>query len=568
VGDTEIELIKSHFADVQTLETELERRIAGVLHSSLHLGVNRPTLLVRAVRCIERGERWDARVVRKREAAEARGTDSQYWPPPRRWRSMCTAELMIAIAQRVHGIYADAENPESSSDGSETDEFGRRSSASASASAAGAEARAPPRAGAERVMEAVLEASDMLLRDLGFVRDYVAPCFPPSYDIFPFFLREYNKLLDAKVSEFGNRTGELDNGAVLSLIEWVGQYRTTLRQEYGVGVRARRRARSSGAGSDHDFAGGAGDHSDNGSSSDDDDNDGEEEEEEDGDNDGTGGGGVEGASRKHALRVDENTLDDALAPLRAHYVSSISRLMQQWVGNIVVSDATATPHQDPDGLWITESPLDLLRIAQDHTSSVSERTRGRLLADVVHACAYMLSDYGARVAESLAIHAPQWASGDACVAAAVSFFVFFCVFFFFFFFFFSSNKNRYALPCAFTHTFKHTHPPTQSCAVERTTRVSSGCWRTSTISRRRRGSSRILPTPSCRRSRARARARPPGRPSRARPVRCTRGARTPRGSSWRSSRRTSRASWPRRGRGSGTPTQSQTIRRGTVMHTW
>ncbi len=409
--EDDMSILVDYFRDVDALGVELGSKVFLLLHSVIELSAEEPQVLVEVLRCIEREEKADVvarRALRVAEKQAKKGESTvamEFLPKPKEWKAKVPEHLKLTIASRIDAMFE---------------------------------------AAGEEDMAATLSVCDQLLEDLQIIKDNVVPCFPRSYRVLGFFLKEYTLRLDAKLSEIGNMATDLGNAEILDVMKWVAEFKQTLK---GL-IMARNEAeggRSGGGGDkdEHKEGGGKEDDGEDEDEDEDEDDDEDEDEDEDEDDEDEGGKGKassepsddqssgarmsspkkkkkskgKGKSKSknssfggHDLTLgDEGDLDwleDALTPLFSQYITNAKTQMRDWLANLVQMEATSKsdPEVSPEGHYFSLSMKDLMTIVDTQVSHVSDYTRDKLLYDIAMACGATLSDARSQLLSSLQLY--------------------------------------------------------------------------------------------------------------------------------------------------------------------
>ncbi|KAJ8377545.1 hypothetical protein AAFF_G00256090 [Aldrovandia affinis] len=172
-------LIRGYFGEVQGLSDALGKQLWMVVERSLVTVRRDPTMLVSAVRVIEREERIDRRMLdRQRQTG--------FVPPgrPKRWRERMFSTLERTVSARIEGSQA--------------------------------ESREDDRMWLVRLLEITRRN---VLEDLLVVKGLLVQCFPPHYDTFRLFSELYQRALAARLHELAEE--DLEANEIVSILTWV-----------------------------------------------------------------------------------------------------------------------------------------------------------------------------------------------------------------------------------------------------------------------------------------------------------------------------------------------------------
>lgn len=153
-------MLKAYFADVEVLSTLLEKQLRFILSRTLNTVRKEPTVIVTALRIIEREEESDAEALKQQKS-------NGFLPPgrPKKWKSMLFEILEKTVASRIEGTQV--------------------------------EERQDNKHWLIRYLELIRQ---MILEDLRVVKTLCVPCFPPHYNIINRYINMYHISLSNHVS--------------------------------------------------------------------------------------------------------------------------------------------------------------------------------------------------------------------------------------------------------------------------------------------------------------------------------------------------------------------------------
>ncbi|KAF5273381.1 hypothetical protein FQR65_LT04673 [Abscondita terminalis] len=172
-------MLKACFADVEMLSDLLEKQLRLVLARTLNTVRKEPTVIVTALRIIEREEKAD-------EEALKHYKQSGFMPPgrPKRWKAMSFEILEKAVATRIEGTQI--------------------------------EERDDHKLWLVRYLELIRQ---LILEDLRVVKALCVPCFPQRYDIINKYVHMYHVSLSKHVQE--KIQNGLEGNEYVSVLSWV-----------------------------------------------------------------------------------------------------------------------------------------------------------------------------------------------------------------------------------------------------------------------------------------------------------------------------------------------------------
>lgn len=172
-------LLKAYFEEVGKVSEELEKQLRLVLGRTLNTVRKEPTVIVTALRIIEREEKAD-------EFAQARHSRSNFMPPgrPKQWKKIAMEVLEKSVSLRIEGT------------------------------------QAIERSNNKMWLVMHLELTrKFILEDLRVVKTLCGPCFPPHYNIVNVFVSMYHNCLSSHLEEIIQNG--LEGNEYVSILSWI-----------------------------------------------------------------------------------------------------------------------------------------------------------------------------------------------------------------------------------------------------------------------------------------------------------------------------------------------------------
>ncbi|XP_022207847.2 exocyst complex component 3 [Nilaparvata lugens] len=172
-------LLKAYFEDVENISQLMEKQLRLVLSRTLNTVRKEPTVIVTALRIIEREEKADASFLQLQK-------QSGFLPPgrPKEWRAKAMEVLRASVSQRIEGTQVDE------------------------------------RENNKMWLVTYLELTrQLILEDLRVVKTLCGPCFPPRYNIVNEYVKMYHLCLSQHLEEI--ISNGLHGNEYVSMLSWI-----------------------------------------------------------------------------------------------------------------------------------------------------------------------------------------------------------------------------------------------------------------------------------------------------------------------------------------------------------